>query len=99
MHITVTKLVLLAAVAGAAPAMAEEKQCFESWSEAAAVVKQERLVAVEQLSRQADATLGGSIVKATLCSAGQRYIYRLVVRLPGGLMRFISLDARKPFER
>lgn len=99
MHITTTKLVLLGALVSAAPALADEKQCFKSWSDAAAVVKQERLVAVEQLSRQADVRLGGSIVKATLCSAGQRYFYRLVVRAPGGLMRFISLDAHKPFER
>src|SRR5690606_31852348 len=99
MQITMTRLVLLAALSGAASAEAGERQCFKTWSDAAAVVRQERLVGVEQLSRQADVTLGGSIVKATLCSAGQRYFYRLVVRLPNGLMRFISLDAREPFER
>ena len=99
MRITITKAVTLAAVLGAMPAAAQEKQCYESWSAAAAVVKQERLVALEQLSEHADVTLGGSIVKATLCSAGQRYFYRLVVRLPGGLMRIISRDAREPPER
>lgn len=99
LRIAMIAMILIAVLAGAVPATAEEKACFKSWSEAAAVVKQERLVAIEQLSQRADVTLGGSIVKATLCSAGQRYFYRLVVRLPGGLMRFISLDARKPPER
>jgi|GEM_PF-1111096 len=94
-----TTLIALIVLADLATATAETNQCFKSWSEAAAVVRQERLVAVEQLSKQARATLGGSIVKATLCSAGQRYFYRLVVRLPGGLMRHISLDARQPSER
>lgn len=99
MRIIITTIPLLAAIVGTGSAAADEKQCFKSWSEAAAVVKREKLVAVEQLSQKADVTLGGSIVKATLCSAGQRYFYRLVVRLPGGLMRFVSRDARQPSER
>lgn len=99
LRIATTLIALVVALDGVAPATAETNQCFKSWSEAAAVVRQERLVAVEQLSQHAEANLGGSIVKATLCSAGQRYFYRLVVRLPGGLMRHIFLDARQPSER
>lgn len=99
MRVAIPCIVLLATVLGVTRTLAEEKRCYASWSEAAAVVRQEKLVAVEQLSRHADTRLGGSIVKATLCAVGQRYVYRLVVRLPGGLMRFFSLDARKPFER
>ncbi|MCL4766430.1 MAG: hypothetical protein KJZ80_09375 [Hyphomicrobiaceae bacterium] len=95
----ITSIVLSAALAFVTVARAEDRRCFASWSEAAELVKQEQLVAVEQLSRQAQARLGGSIVKTTLCAIGQRYVYRLVVRLPDGLMRFFSLDARKPFDR
>ncbi len=101
MRIPIMSAFFLGVAAGttAVPAVAEDRHCFETWSDAAAVVRREQLIAVEQLNRYAKAELGGSIVKATLCSVGPGYVYRLVVRLPGGLMRFMSLDARKPFER
>lgn len=98
MRTLLASTVLFMILAGS-PARAEERRCFASWSDAAKVVKQEQLVAVEQLSRHAQARLGGSIVKSRLCAIGKRYVYRLVVRLPGGLMRFFMLDAREPFDR
>lgn len=99
MRMSIASIALLLVLAGSMPARAEEKHCFASWSDAAKVVKQEQLVAVEQLSRHAQARLGGSIVKTRLCAIGQRYVYRLVVRLPSGLLRFFMLDAREPFDR
>lgn len=76
-----------------------QKKCFASWSEAAPVVRREKLVGVDQLSRQVQARTGGGVVKSTLCTQGQRFQYRLVVRPRNGPLQSMSVDARQPFER
>jgi uncharacterized membrane protein YkoI len=81
------------------PASAEEGRCFADWSDAAAVAKKERLIAVELLSRLAQGKLLGEIVKSTLCEEHGRYVYRLVVRESKGQLRNVTVDARQPFER
>ena len=95
----IASLALAAAVlVGTAEAEAQPAKCFKSWSEAAQVVKQERLVAVEQLSRFSEARLGGTIVKSTLCEIGRRFLYRLIVRPALGPLRSVAIDARQPFD-
>ncbi len=98
MRISTASIVMIAALAWPMAAWAKEARCFASWSQAAEVVRKEQLVKVEQLSRQSHARLGGSIVKTGLCKIGERYVYRLVVRMPRGL-RFVTLDARDPFDK
>lgn len=86
---------------GAPAAGAEEKtgsKCFANWSEAAQVVKKERLVNVEQLNRFAQARLGGRIVRSTLCAIGQRFLYRLIVRPATGPLKSVAVDARHPMD-
>jgi uncharacterized membrane protein YkoI len=71
--------------------------CFADWSEAAAVVKAEGLVTVEQLTKLAPAKLGGDIVRTTLCNTESGYTYKLVIRSASGKMSTVSVDAKNPF--
>jgi uncharacterized membrane protein YkoI len=98
LHLLLLALMALPALAPR-PASAEEARCFADWSDAAAVAKQEQLVAVELLSRLAHGKLLGEIVKSTLCEEHGRYVYRLVVRESKGQLRNVTVDARQPFER
>jgi hypothetical protein len=100
MRPTIASLVFIAAgLLWAGGARSETGRCFSSWSEAAQVVKSERLVVVEHLSRLAQAKLGGAIVKSKLCTTGRGFRYRLVVRPPAGPLRSVELDARQPFAK
>jgi|SRR5919108_919829 uncharacterized membrane protein YkoI len=80
------------------PALAQKAQCFADWSDAAAVVRKEGLIAVERLIRLWGGKLFGEIVKSTLCEHEGRYVYRLVVRKGKGQLKIVTVDARKPFE-
>ncbi len=72
--------------------------CFEDWAEASDVVKREGLVTVEKLGRQFRQRQSGDIVKTELCQIGDRYTYRLVVRLPQGGFQTRVYDARLGLE-
>lgn len=80
-------------------ARAETGTCYDTWSLAAAVVKQEGLISVEELNRQAPKRLDGTIIRVTLCKENDRFVYRVVVKSPGGQVRNLTLDARKPFDK
>ena len=81
-------------------AMADEPKCYVNWSDAAGVVRKEKLAPVERVSSLAHRSMPGSeVVKATLCEEGGRYSYRLVVRQPDGHVTTINVDARRPFEK
>lgn len=80
-----------------APLLAMEDRCFADWSTAAPIVKAEGLATVEQLTARAAHHLKGVILKTQLCEAGQHWQYRLVVREPGGHLRTLTVDARRPF--
>jgi hypothetical protein len=95
-HLPLVVLLTIAVAPGATAG--EVRRCFETWSEAAEIVANERLVAIERLSGVARARLGGDIVRTTLCDVGNRYIYRLVVRPASGRLKIISIDARRPFD-
>lgn len=82
------------------PATAEARegtQCFDDWSLAAQIVKQEQLATVEELAGAAKGKLGGAIVRTSLCHEDGRYVYRLVVRDRQGQFRWKRVDARNPF--
>ncbi len=98
MRLSFASLLLIAAFPlWASGASADSGRCFSTWSEAAQVVRSERLVVLEQLSRLARAKFGGEIVKSTLCARGRGFRYRLVLRPPAGPLRFVEVDARQPF--
>lgn len=93
-----TLILLLALISLTSTTQAGEPKCFATWSEADLIVRQEKLVAIEQVSSLPRfASKGAEVVKSTLCQeeAG-RYVYRLLVRGPKGHLRLVSLDARKP---
>ena len=94
--------ILVLALALGIPTLAAagaDGKCIASWSEAASLIRQEQLVVIEKLTENARDQLGGDIVKTTLCSKDGRYVYRLVVRSPGGPLKDVSVDARRPFGR
>ncbi|MGH1418222.1 MAG: hypothetical protein ACRBCJ_05135 [Hyphomicrobiaceae bacterium] len=71
--------------------------CYTNWSEAAVVVKKNKLVNVADLDAMVRDKLDGRIVKTTLCSVEKDYIYKIVVRKSGGQLKSVSVDAKKPF--
>lgn len=93
-------LSIVAAVVAAAttvPAAVPTTRCYADWSDAAALVRQEGLVGVDELSRLARVKLDSEVVKTTLCQEGERYIYRVVLKVQRGALRVVIVDARQPF--
>jgi hypothetical protein len=94
LRITVATLLLATATPGrAAPG------CYADWSVAAPIVRKEGLATVEALSRLARSNISGDIVKTTLCKENGGFVYRLVIRSPGGRLFNRTVDARAPFGR
>jgi hypothetical protein len=93
-------LATLLAVAAWAPMTTRAASgCFESWSEAAPIVRKEGLATVTSLWQAAQSRISGDIVKTTLCQEGSSYVYRLVIRAPNGRLSNEKVDARLPFSR
>lgn len=78
----------------AVPAMAEE--CLTDWGAAGQIVRREKLLTVQQLTQEESVLLPGKPIKTTLCKVGDDYIYKVVVRLSGGALKTIVVDARRP---
>ncbi|MGD9783904.1 MAG: PepSY domain-containing protein [Hyphomicrobiaceae bacterium] len=78
------------------PTHAADEACIDDWSRASRIVSKEGLVSVETLSAVAGPHLGGAIVRTTLCRAGERYVYRLLVRDRNGNLSKVSVDASGP---
>ncbi len=73
--------------------------CIQDWSTAAPVVREERLATVEAVTRLAKGRIKGDVVQVTLCQQEQRWVYRLLVRGPGGKHVPMYVDAKEPFAR
>ncbi len=86
-------IMLLVVTLQATVARAGEPDCIADWSEAAAIIKAEKLTTVDRLAEIAKSEHGGTIVKTTLCRFNSDYIYRLVVRLPSGKLNSVTVDA------
>lgn len=84
------------AVLNAPPAVAA---CIADWSDAAPIVRKEKLATVEALSRIAASEVPGVIVKTTLCEENGSFVYRLLVRDTHGQLLNHTVDARSPFGR
>lgn len=97
-----TLVVLLVALAAPTPVghtLVDSAMCIEDWSTAVPVVREEGLAPVDVVTRLAKTRLEGEVVKVTLCKAGERYVYRLLMRLPNGRMAPVIVDAKEPFGR
>lgn len=92
--LTIFAAVVAAATTGSA---AVPTRCYADWSDAAALVRQEGLVGVDELSRLARTRLDSEVVRTTLCQEGQRYVYRVVLKVQRGSLRVVIVDARQPF--
>ena len=78
-------------------AVAADATCYSDWSVAAVIVQQQGLMPVEKLTAAARNKLNGDILKTTLCTEKDGYVYRLVVRGPDGRLTPMTVDARNPF--
>jgi uncharacterized membrane protein YkoI len=73
-------------------------RCINDWSQAAPIVRQEKLLTVEQLTAAARGRIEGDIVKTTLCQDDGNWVFRLIVRVKGHL-EMMTVDAKDPFPR
>jgi uncharacterized membrane protein YkoI len=89
----------LAVILAAASPGGDPDKCYADWSQAAALVRQEGLVAVDELTRLARERHQSEVIKTTLCLDGDRYVYRLVIRRHHGPLHVVIVDARQPFDR
>ncbi len=76
---------------------AQSSTCFTDWSAAAAVVKSEELVTLDQLTKLAPVKFGGEIVRSALCESEKGHVYRLTIRDSDGRLKSIVVDAKHPF--
>ena len=77
------------------PAAACADDCFTDWGLAGQIVRQEKLITVDELARSMTADGVGQLVKTTLCrSAEGLYFYRLVVRRPTGELKSTVMSAK-----
>ncbi len=83
---------LFAAVLSSGPSYADEG-CVPDWGAAGTIVREQGLRTVEQVAREGRNGVSGKIVQATLCQTGARYVYRLVVRDPSGLLKNVVVEA------
>ena len=82
---------------GSAFAGALREDCTSDWSVASRIVSEQNLTTVEQLAAEAKQTLGGSIVRSSLCRKNGSYTYQLLIRERGGGLKRARVDARRPF--
>lgn len=97
---TIVRLLALLAAAAIAPdsrADGEAGRCYNEWSEAALIVQRQSLTPVRDLHAEARRRNLGDIVKVTLCTDPQGYVYRLLVREPAGRVVTLVVNAETPF--
>lgn len=89
-----TGIAAVLAVSAAVPVRAEE--CLTDWGAAGQIVRREKLLTVQQLTQEESVLLPGKPIKTTLCKVGDDYVYKVVVRVSGGALKTIVVDARRP---
>lgn len=82
---------------GAGVVTANPIKCFEDWSLASQIVRQEQLTSVEELAGKAKRQFSGAIVRTSLCYEDGHYVYRLLIRDHQGQFSRKDVDARNPF--
>jgi|CXWK01.1.fsa_nt_gi hypothetical protein len=82
-----------AALTGFATGAAAVEACYADWGAASQIIRQFKLMTVDQLTKEAAGQLGGQIVKTTLCKDGDDYIYKVVVRDSKGALKTVVMGA------
>jgi hypothetical protein len=75
---------------------ARAEECLPDWGEAGQIVRNQKLLTVQQLIESSAGVLQGQIMKTTLCKDGDDYIYKVVVRRSDGQLRTVVVDAKTP---
>ncbi|HMN37953.1 MAG TPA: hypothetical protein PKD49_09655 [Hyphomicrobium sp.] len=76
------------------PPLHADESCVSDWGAAGSIVRSQGLRTIEQVARDGGDEVPGTIVQATLCQSGARYIYRLVVRVPTGALKNVVVEAK-----
>jgi len=74
------------------PAIAGD--CLNDWGLAGQIVRQEKLITVEEVAKSLTADGVGQLVKTTLCRSAEGYFYRIVIRSPTGQLKSSVMSAR-----
>lgn len=89
-------IALLLCPAGLSAAVAEQDRCYD-WTEAAPIVRREKLASAKDVHQQAREKLEGELIRITLCEEKGQFVYKLVVQQGSGRFRYFTVDARAPF--
>jgi uncharacterized membrane protein YkoI len=90
------KPIIIICFAGAvfmAAGRAAEPGCVE-WSKAGPIIAQNSLLPANVIYQAVQKRTGGKVVSQTLCDAGGRFVYKLVVLGPTGEVTNVTVDAR-----
>jgi len=68
--------------------------CLNDWGLAGQIVRQEKLITVEEVAKSLTADGVGQLVKTTLCRSAEGYFYRIVIRSPTGQLKSSVMSAR-----
>jgi hypothetical protein len=68
--------------------------CLNDWGLAGQIVRQEKLITVEEVAKSLTADGVGQLVKTTLCRSADGYFYRLVIRSPTGQLKSSVMSAK-----
>jgi hypothetical protein len=85
---------VLAAAATVLPGPVCAEDCLSDWGMAGQIVRREKLITVEDVSKSLAADGIGELVKTTLCRSGADYFYRLVIRSPTGELKTTVMTAK-----
>ena len=90
-----TLVAMLVVCGGFQPAVAQQGKCYE-WSDAAPIVRREKLMSAKDVHEQARRRFDGELIRITLCEEKGQFVYKLVLQ-DGGKVRYLTVDARAPF--
>jgi len=97
MRFLLLNLALLPSLGGPASAAAADSDRCYNWTDAAPIVRQEKLVSARDMHDLARSKLEGELIRITLCEERGQFVYKLVVKNDGGRVRYLTVDARAPF--
>ena len=89
------KSVIIAAFAAATfggAGQSAQPDCVE-WSKAGPIIAQNSLLPANVIYQMVQKRMGGKVVSQTLCDAGGRFVYKLVVLGPTGEVTNLTVDA------
>ena len=79
-------------------AVSKEQVCFEDWTQAGSVVRDQSLTPPKDVRDLAKGKVAGELVKMMLCEEDGRYVYKLVLFERSGRLHSVIVDARQPFK-